>query len=473
MLRKFALLMLAFLLAHGTAQATVKPHNLFTGGAVLQQKIEVPIWGTARNGEKVTVEFNRQKIQTTAENGQWIVRLRPMNAGGPYTLKITGEDNEVIVQDVMIGEVWVCSGQSNMQWPVSASAGAQENIAGATDTMVRLFTVPRRPAELPEKEVDGAWQFSSPKTVPDFSAVAYAFGKALRKARQVPIGLISTNYGGTVAEAWANRPDIYNDPDFRYLITNADSNRNNPNRPAVLYNAMISPLLPYAIKGAIWYQGESNAGRAFEYRKLFPTMIRSWRNAWGQGEFPFLFVQLAPFMDISKEPRESAWAELREAQTLTLRNSPHTGMAVITDLGEEKDIHPKQKEPVGERLALAARALAYGEKIVYSGPIYDSLRIDGNRIILRFKNVGGGLVAKDGALKGFTIAGKDGKFVNANATIEGNTVVVTYPTVLEPVAVRYGWANFPVVNLFNKEGLPASPFRTDDFAMVTKPKSEK
>jgi sialate O-acetylesterase len=234
---------------------------------------------------------------------------------------------------------------------------------------------------------------------------------------------------------------------------------------------MIAPLIPFAIRGAIWYQGESNAGRAWEYRTLFPEMIRNWREDWGQGNFPFLFVQLAPFMAIEPTPKESAWAELRDAQLLTLTASPNTGQAVITDLGDEKDIHPRRKTPVGERLALAARRLAYGEKIPYSGPVYSSMSVQGNKAVLRFKQTDGGLKA-NGPLTGFAIAGEDRRFVNAQAEIVGNTVVASSPEVKKPVAVRYGWANFPVVNLMNGAGLPATPFRTDDFHVTTQPKSE-
>ena len=241
-------------------------------------------------------------------------------------------------------------------------------------------------------------------------------------------------------------------------------------RPCGLYNAMIAPLLPYAIKGAIWYQGESNAGRSFEYRKLFPAMIKCWRDEWKQGDFPFLFVQLAPFMKIEPEPKESGWAELREAQLLTALHCPKTAQAVITDVGEEADVHPKQKDPVGARLALAAQAIAYGEKIEFSGPAYAAMKVQGNKVILSFTHLGGGLVAKDGALKGFTIAGADKKFVNAQAEIQGDKIVVCCDQVAKPAAVRYGWANFPVVNLWSKAGLPASPFRTDDWPGVTWPK---
>jgi sialate O-acetylesterase len=244
-----------------------------------------------------------------------------------------------------------------------------------------------------------------------------------------------------------------------------------PNTPTVLYNGMIAPLIPYGVKGAIWYQGESNAGRAYQYRTLFPAMISDWRKNWGEGDFAFLFVQLAPFMAISATPQESNWAELREAQLMTLK-LPKTGQAVITDVGEEKDIHPRKKGPVGARLALAARGITYGEKIEYSGPVYKSMAVDGDKAVLTFDHVGTGLEARDGALKGFAVAGEDHKFVFADAKIEGDKVVVNSPQVSKPVAVRYGWANYPVVNLWNKDGLPATPFRTDDFPITTGPKSD-
>ena len=237
-----------------------------------------------------------------------------------------------------------------------------------------------------------------------------------------------------------------------------------------LWNAMIAPLTKFPIKGAIWYQGESNADRSWQYRTLFPAMIKCWRDNWGQGNFPFLVVQLAPFMQIQKEPTESGWAELRDAQLFASNSMPSVGLAVITDLGDEKDIHPQRKREVGERLALAARALGYDEKIVYSGPIYDNMTVSGNKVIVHFKHVGTGLVAKDGELADFTIAGEDKKFYPATAKIEGETVVVSSDKVAEPKAVRYGWANYPLGNLWNKEGLPASPFRTDSFPVTTQDK---
>lgn len=498
--RIFSVLLALAMLSASAAFAEVKPHALFSDNAVLQQGVSVPVWGTANDGEKVTVKFEGQEVSTTAQGGKWMVRLKPLKAGGPFTMTIAGE-NTIELKNVLVGEVWVCSGQSNMQWPVSASANPQETIANSKDPMLRLFTVPRQATPEPLSDVRGNWVECAPETVPGFSAVGYFFGRDLRKALNVPVGLINTSYGGTPAEAWTNRRALEAIPELRGMVDQyAQAVKNfpqllerhkeavekakvegkepprapvdpmrSPHSPGGLYNAMIAPLIPYAIKGVIWYQGESNAGRAYQYRTLFPAMIRNWREDWGQGDFPFLFVQLAPFMKIVTEPEESAWAELREAQLLTLK-TPKTGMAVTTDVGDPNDIHPKQKEPVGARLALAARHIAYGERIVYSGPIYKSMKVEGNKIVLTFDHVGSGLVAKGGDLKGFTIAGEDRKFYNAQAEIKGNTVVVSCPQVERPVAVRYGWANCPVVNLFNKEGLPASPFRTDDFPMVTGPK---
>jgi sialate O-acetylesterase len=287
----------------------------------------------------------------------------------------------------------------------------------------------------------------------------------LQKALDVPIGLIHTSVGGTPAESWTSKRVLESDPAFEDLVK----------KGSTLYNGMIAPLMPFAIKGAIWYQGESNANtmeRALQYEKLFPAMIKNWRDDWKQGDFPFLYVQLAPYDRGAKpvtEPVDTAWARLREAQRLTLK-TPHTGMAVITDVGEKEDIHPKQKEPVGARLALAARAIAYGEKIEFSGPTFGSVKFADGKAILSFKHLGGGLVAKGDALTGFTIAGEDKVFHNAEAAIQGDTIVVSSTKVAKPVAVRFGWANYPVVNLWNKEGLPASPFRTDDWAVEPKMK---
>ncbi|WP_435016929.1 sialate O-acetylesterase [Tundrisphaera sp. TA3] len=497
------------------ARADVKPNPLFSEGAVLQRGMPVPVWGTADPGESVTVKVQDQSATATADkDGKWMVKLAELKVGGPYTLTIAGK-NTVEVPDVLVGDVWICSGQSNMEWPLNRAAEFKEAAAKSADGKYRLFTVQKAISMTPldtvavdPKGQKGVWLASGPDTVPTFSAVGYFFGRDLRKALDVPIGMIHTSWGGTPAEAWTSRDQYGAEPDLKSILDDHDAyvakfseadykaavekhkeaaaaakeakkpippapvGLNNPHRPTALYNAMIAPLEPYAIKGAIWYQGESNAGRAFQYRTLMPAMIKSWRNAWKQGDFPFFMVQLAPFKKIVTEPGDSDWAELREAQLLTAQTLPKTGMAVITDVGEEDDIHPTKKEPVGARLALAARMIAYGEPIVGSGPVYDGMTVEGDRAILRFKHVGGGLVAKGGPLTGFAIAGEDRKFVNAEAEIKGDTVVVHSDKVSHPVAVRYGWANFPVVNLWNKEGLPATPFRTDDFPITTAPKAK-
>ena len=509
-------LLFAFLAAYAclsdqAARADVKPQALISDGMVLQRDMEVPIWGTADDGEQVTVSFQGQEATTTAKDGKWLVRLQPLKAGGPAEMTITGK-NKLPIKDVLVGEVWICSGQSNMEMSLKGTANAQKDIAKSRNPNLHLFTVPKLGLEKPGEDVKGKWSECGPDTVGGFSAVAYFFGRDLQKALEVPVGLIHTSWGGTPAEAWTSRPALEANPDLKYYFEQEDKAAKNypaalekykadlakykeeakkakaegktprqaprpPNQPLIgshspsaLYNGMIAPLIPYAVRGAIWYQGESNAGKAYEYRTLFPTMIQSWRTAWKEGDFPFLFVQLAPFMKIQPEPGESNWAELREAQLLTSLKMPNTAEAVITDVGEENDIHPKRKEPVGARLARAALALAYGRKIEYSGPVYDSMKVEGNRAVLSFTHVDGGLEARGGALEGFTVAGEDRKFVKADARIEGDKVVVSSPQVQPPVAVRYGWANFPVVNLWNKEGLPASPFRTDDFPGVTQPK---
>jgi sialate O-acetylesterase len=453
-----------------TARAEVKPHALFTDGMVLQRDAKCTVWGTADPGEGVGLAILKgddpvvaTKERPADKNGKWSFELdlKEINlpAGGPYTMKIGGK-NSITIKDVYVGDVWICSGQSNMEQHLSSTANAKEVIAESGNSMIRLFTVPHKGVAEPATDINAKWQECSPKTAGSFSAVAYYFGRDLQKHLKVPIGLIHTSVGGTPAEAWTSKQALEADPKLKYLAKNGSK----------LYNGMIAPLLRYSIKGAIWYQGESNAGKAYEYRTLFPAMIKNWRTDFKQGDFPFLFVQIAPWQAIVTEPQESAWAELREAQLLTSLKVPNTAMAVITDVGDPKDIHPKQKEPVGARLALAARALAYKEKIEYSGPVYDSKQIDGNKIVLSFKHLGKGLEMKGEALQGFTIAGEDKKFYNAKAEIKGDKVVVWCDKVEKPIAVRYGWANCPVVNLWNKDGLPASPFRTDDFPMLTAPK---
>jgi sialate O-acetylesterase len=477
-MRRLFLTALVVVAVAAPARADVKPHALIADGMVLQQGVKCPIWGTAAPGEKVTVTFNKggdkgndivAAAETADKDGRWRIDLGPLNAGGPYRMEIQA-GNTVALNDVYVGEVWVASGQSNMEWPVDASANPAEVKKEAKNPRIRLFTVPKRVAAEPVSDVASKWLECNPATVGPFSAVAYHFGRHLQQARDVPIGLINTSWGGTIAEAWTPRSALERDPALKSLVPAGTIATNNPNQGTVLYNGMIAPLLPYAVKGAIWYQGESNAGRAHQYRTLFPALIESWREAWKDPEMPFFFVQLAPWRNVTAQPLESDWAELREAQLLTTQKVKKTGMAVITDVGDAADIHPRQKEPVGARLAVAARAIAYGEKVEPSGPVFQAMEVDGNKAVLRFKHAGKGLEARHGMPIGFTVAGEDRKFYNANAEIKGDTVVVSCDKVSKPVAVRFGWANCPVCDLWNKDGLPASPFRTDDFPMVTGPK---
>lgn len=491
--------LLAFACA-ASLKADVKLPALFSDNMVLQQGQSIAVWGWADEGEQVSVEFRGHKAHTTAHGGKWMAKLPKQKAGGPDVLMVTGK-NKIEVKNVLVGEVWICSGQSNMEMALRSTFEADKAAANSANPMIRLFTVPKLKADKPVEDVKGSWVDCNPQTVPGFSAVAYYFGRDLQKALNVPVGLIHTSWGGSPAEVWMSHDVLDGNPEYRKAILDGYSaslqryesalkqfeteqaelkrqgktaDKRPPQKPSwkpsELYNGMIAPLIPYAFKGAIWYQGESNAGRAHQYRTLYPDMIQNWRRDWNQGNFTFLAVQLAPFTKIKDQPAESDWAELREAQVLATKNFPKVGIAVITDVGEENDIHPKKKEPVGARLALAARGIAYGQKILYSGPSYKKMQITGNKITLTFDNAGKGLEARGGELKGFAIAGQDKKFVWAKAEIKGSKIVVSSPEVAEPVAVRYGWANFPVVNFWNKDGLPASPFRTDSFPMITAPK---
>jgi len=490
------------------AWCEVRLAGLFTDHAVLQQRLPIKIWGWANAGETVTVEFRAQKATAKAgADGRWMVTLKAEKAGGPDTLKVSGS-SQITLQDVMVGEVWVASGQSNMEWPLRASYQAEDDIAASANPMIRHFNVPKLKAQEPVADVKGNWQVAGPATSPGFSAVAYYFSRDLQKALQVPVGVIHTSWGGSPAEVWMSARVLEANPEYkrdildpypaqqrryeealaRWQAARDQAKKDNkpftaqspraPWKPTELYNGMIAPLIPYTIRGAIWYQGESNAGRAWQYRTLYADMIRNWRQDWGLGDFCFIGVQLAPWdmnrkrsiAEITAAPGDSTWAELREAQVLSTRVLKNCGLAVITDVGDKDDIHPTKKAPVGARLALQARKIAYREKIVADGPTYKSLKIKGDRAILSFDHVGGGLEARGGALTGFAVAGADKKFVWGKAEIQGDKVVVSSPEVPAPVAVRYGWADYPVLNLFNREGLPASPFRTDDFPLTTAPK---
>ncbi len=625
---------------------------------VLQRGEKASIWGWADPGEEISVHvsWNSSQRRVVADgNGRWQFRMETPKAGGPYEMTLAGK-NTITLRNILCGEVWVCSGQSNMEMAVRDVANGEQEIAAANLANIRLFTVQKKIAETPQADCVGQWTPCSPQTVAGFSAVGYFFGRHLHKELNVPVGLINTSWGGTVAEAWTSDRTLEKMPEFKTLMEEIAQSRanpdasmkkyqeemeqwqqkiqsagtqdkscvapdlddsgwqemelpvlweqaglanfdglvwfrktidvpeswagkeavlelgpiddmdttwvngvkvgahmepgqwlvarqykvaagiikagrnvivvqvldtgggggiygqaeqmrvklagagadaaispagkwrykvssdmasmpplpkqptwvNNPNAPTVLYNGMIAPLIPFAIRGAIWYQGESNADRAYQYRQLFPAMIEDWRRSWGGGKFPFLFVQLANFMAVKPEPGESAWAELREAQCMTL-SQPQTGMATIIDIGDAIDIHPKNKQDVGRRLALWALANTYGrENVARSGPLYKSMKIKDGRVVVRFDHVDGGLVAKGGGpLTGFAIAGADRKFVWAEAEIQGKTVVVRSDRVSKPMAVRYAWADNPVCNLYNGAGLPASPFRTDEWPGVT------
>ncbi len=669
----FALVLPVIVLAGCRSKVELKPdattfsvNPMFGSDMVLQREMMVPVWGRGLPGEVIGLEINGKKYAVKVNRkGKWIMRLQPIPVGGPYTMKITGKVNTITFTNVMSGDVWICSGQSNMQWPVSRALNSDKEIDAAEYPNIRLFSVKRKVSPKLLDKLEGKWVECSPETVGSFSAVGYFFGRDLYQAlKDVPIGLIHSSWGGTPAEAWTRKnclnaspmfyailqrhdekikaypenlkiykqalaeqkksgkkyspyhndtgtrgltggwedkdycdrkwptmdlprlwedvmnidgvvwfrktvdipkdwtgkkltlklamiddfdrtyfngklvgktgsenPDAWETPrvytvpaklvkpgkaviavrvfdryggggiygyGMKMSLTPADAESGidlsgkwkyqvslklipktsgrlrppysdlDPHRPSGLYNAMINPIIPYAVKGAIWYQGESNAGRAYQYRYLMPAMIQCWRHNWGQGDFPFLIVELANFKKAIDYPVQSTWAELREAQNMTADKLDGVGVASAIDIGEAGNIHPKNKQDVGKRLCLAALKIAYGKDIVHAGPKYDSMEIDDHKIIVKFKNVGGGLVAKGGPLKRFAVAGKNQKFYWANAVIEGDTVQVSSPEVRHPVAVRYAWSDNPAgCNLYNKAGLPATPFRTDDWPGIT------
>ncbi|MDX2150205.1 MAG: sialate O-acetylesterase [Bryobacteraceae bacterium] len=471
--------------------ADVRLPSLFADGMVLQRDRPCPIWGRADAGELVTVTFDGQQHQVMPDAiGRWQVTLRARPAGGPFTIEIAGK-NTIRISDVLVGEVWLASGQSNMGWQVRQSNNAEQEIAASANPRIRFFKVDNTVAAAPAWDVKGAWSAASPETTGAYSAVGYFFARHLHQKLNVPVAILQSAWGGTPAESWVRASALAADPallpvhsywarvieDYpeamlRHSARVAEweakgsqgprpgqpAGPGHPHTPSVLWNGMIAPLVPYAIQGAIWYQGETNASvtRAPHYHRLFSTLITDWRRAFGQGDFPFLFVQLANY---ARPGTNDGWPLLREAQLKTL-GVTNTGMAVTIDIGESQDIHPKNKQDVGHRLALAARALAYGEKLVYSGPLYRQAAREGNEMRLWFHHTGAGLAARGGALQGFEIAGADGKFVPAAARIDGHSVRVSSAEVKVPEQVRYGWADDPAATLTNSEGLPASPFRT-------------
>lgn len=438
--------------------------SIFSDHMVLQRDMKLPIWGHAEPGAKVVVKFQEDEQEATADaDGKWKVVVGPFDAGGPYELSVAAGDDALSLDDVLVGEVWVASGQSNMEWPMTHTRDAKQEIAAANWPQIRFIDVPNVTAGKPQTSFETqGWQPATPDNIGSFSAVACFFARDLHKALDVPIGLIGCSWGGTPMEAWTSREALQSSPTFKPLVDAQDkppadaepSKPIGPNEPSSLFNGMLSTVIPYGIRGAIWYQGEGNAGRHYQYAELSKLMVADWRNRWGEGEFPFLLVQLAAF-----EPGGDSWPFLREAQTQTTE-VPNVGMAVAIDIGDKTDIHPVNKQDVGARLALAARAVAYGEAIEHSGPTYREMKANGGAVHVTFDHAEG-LKAKDGELKGFQVAGADGKFVPAAAKIDGKAIVVSSDAVPEPKDVRYNWAAFPDGNLYNAAGLPAVPFRTD------------
>jgi len=497
---KIRLLLTLQLLGASALWAEVKPHGLFCDNAVLQQGMEIPVWGTARDGETVSVEMAGQSASATAHDGKWEVRLPKLAAGGPYTMTIKG-DNTVTLQNIMVGEVWLCSGQSNMARTLVPPDRVQprfpaweKDAAAANYPQIREFAVGNaRPGEV---GVSGHWDICTPQTAGDFTAVGFYFARALSEARHVPVGLIKAAVGATGAATWTP-PDAFSSTketqhiidyyqrairEFPERLAKYDAEKDallakyrqdldlakkngspeprqptpptdpskDVNRPSYLFLNRIAPLAPFAFRGILWYQGEQNSGHALEYRALFPALIAGWRKTFSNGQLPFLFVQLPGY--------KGTPPEMREVQREVWRATPGTFMVVTTDCGDPENIHPPNKQPVGERLARAARGMVYGEDIEFSGPSFESVQVQGGRLTVSFSHTGGGLSAKDGELSGFEIAGSDKVFQPAWAEIQGSDIVLTSAAVPAPVSVRYGWQNIPTGNLINRDGLPASPF---------------
>lgn len=484
------------------ARADVKLPAIISDHMVLQQDVPANVWGWADAGERVSVTFAGKSVSaTTGADGAWSVKVPALDAGTIGEMTITGKNSHTI-NNVVVGEVWVASGQSNMEWIVANSANPEEETKAANYPLLRMFTVAKKASTEPLQDCVGKWEVCTPETAPRFSAVGYFFARHVHQTIKQPVGIIHSSWGGTPAEFWVPTPILARDQDFEPIMKGWEKTVENYPKakaafeaalakwredekaakaagmpvpqapraprggdafgsPGCLYNGMIEPIADYTIRGAIWYQGEANAGNAQLYKKLFPTMIKSWRAMWGN-EFPFLFVQLANFMARNPEPSDTGWARLREAQLETLE-LPRTGMAVAIDIGEEKDIHPKNKQEVGRRLALIAEATVYYVDQEFSGPIFTGGQAEDGKYRLSFRNADGLKPSEGDKLKGFAIAGADRKFVWADAIVEGDHVLVSSPQVPAPVAVRYGWADNPEVNLVNATGLPASPFRTDEW----------
>jgi sialate O-acetylesterase len=499
-MKKIHLYCSAFFFALSTAAfADVKPSQLFSDHAVLQSGMPVPVWGTADPGEHVTVKLGQRKQSAvTGADGKWMVKLGKLAPGGPFTMTIAGK-NTIVVNDVLIGEDWIGSGQSNMAFTVSKKVASyagmldeDKEIAAANYPQLRIFMAVSNKTYEPQSEIKGEWRIATPENAPAFSAVAYLFGRNLNQALKEPVGMVVVAFGASTAESWISRSAVSGDPQTKPMLDHFDDLYNfyksHPNattdqappspqtinarpskpgplrdpvqdqhQPTVLYNGMVHPIIPFAMRGVIWYQGESivggKAGVAL-YPHVMETLVQDWRAEWGEGNFPFYCVQLPPLKNTSNNPM------VREGQAKLL-SLPNTGMAVTLDVGDPNNVHPKDKEPVGDRLSRIALAKVYGKKIEFSGPVYAGMKIEASHAVVSFTHADG-LAGKGGSLQWFQIAGADGVFVDAVATVQGNTVVVQSDQVPSPAFVRYAWDNYPQgANLVNAAGLPAAPFRSD------------
>lgn len=456
-------------------RAQVRPASIFTDNMVLQQQSNAPIWGWDKAGStvSVTTSWNKKSYKAKVNaNGKWLVKVSTPIYGGPYTVTITGSST-IKLNNVLIGEVWLCTGQSNMEIPMKGYksqpiAGSVDVILKSSNSNIHIYTVPHSSlTEVQENSKPSEWHVASPEFVSNFSATGYYFGRLLNEMLHVPIGLISDCYGGSSAEAWMDQEGLKEFPEIK-VPAKTDSIKAVSRTPTTLFNAMLNPVIGYAIKGSIWYQGESNYDRPDQYEKLFPVMVKRWRELWQQGDFPFYFTQIAPF-DYSQLPPYNAGgkynsAYLRDAQRKSLRLIPNSGMAVLLDIGEQNLIHPPRKEPVGTRLAYLALDQTYGIKgFDYASPLYKEITVDGSRATIRFEHAENGLTSFNKPIQNFEIAGKDKMFYPAEAMISGSVIIVSSPLVKEPVAVRYAFKDFVVGDLFGTNGLPVSSFRTDDW----------
>lgn len=493
----------AALLYSSQSLAAVSLPSVFADNMVLQQQQKNPIWGKASPGETVNVSFAGNSYQTQADlNGDWRIKLAAKTAGGPYKITINAS-NKIEIKDVLVGEVWLCSGQSNMEWRIKDSNHAQVETVSANYPDIRIMKIPRVGSDTPQFDIEAQWETVTPESIRDFSSVCYFYGRRLHHTLNVPVGLIKNSWGGTPIEAWIPRDALQGAKQYQPMLDhwdklaaefdqteyeqqvkafNAWNKAGRPKdqkvsrpqdvlgggkRPANIFNGVVSPTIGYGIRGAIWYQGESNSSRGYQYRSLFPLLINTWRERWGQGDFPFYWVQLADFRAEAQQPSEfSDWAELREAQTMTL-TLPNTGQAVIYDLGEARNIHPTNKQDVANRLVRHPLEKVYGYSLTADSPRYQNMQIKGNKAVISFNKVTNKLYAFDvWEVKGFYIAGQDQKFVKAKAKIIGkNKVEVFSDKVTKPVAVRYAWEDNPVANLYDKGKLPVTPFRTDNWPL--------